>query len=196
MDTQVINVDGALFEFADGWQVQSFDEWFASGSGHRNQLSGDSLIKAKNCDILALEPGNTTLWLIEVKDYDWPDLTGPAKAQELAPSFAKKVFDTLAQVFLLARFGHHPAAVFCREALQASQIKVALSVDLKSGDRLQHKKNEQYLLDLRKHINQKLKALGIDPASTILDSSLTRNPQTMDPWNRRRDPETRKRRFG
>ena len=59
-----INVDGLLFVFPEGWEVDKFDEW----AFYRNQFSKQhNNIKA--VDLLALECSKKTLWLIEVKDF-------------------------------------------------------------------------------------------------------------------------------
>ena len=59
-----INVDGLLFVFPEGWEVDKFDEL----AFYRNQFSKQhNNIKA--VDLLALECSKKTLWLIEVKDF-------------------------------------------------------------------------------------------------------------------------------
>jgi hypothetical protein len=57
--------EGSLtFEFSAGWEASKLDEW----SFYRNQFQ-KVCNGTKAVDILAIEPGQACVWLIEVKDY-------------------------------------------------------------------------------------------------------------------------------
>lgn len=83
-----INVDGLLFVFPEGWEVDKFDEW----AFYRNQFSKQhNNIKA--VDLLALECSKKTLWLIEVKDFSCHKRD---KTEDLSDEIFGKIISTLA----------------------------------------------------------------------------------------------------
>lgn len=83
----VLNIDGLTFTFPQAWQASKYDEW----SFYRNQFvkQGDGI---KAVDAVALAPTNTA-FLIEVKDYRYPDTEKPSQLPE---AIANKVLHTLA----------------------------------------------------------------------------------------------------
>ncbi|WJZ08293.1 hypothetical protein CGLAUT_09080 [Corynebacterium glaucum] len=124
-----IVVEDVVFEFPDDWEVEDFDAWYSSGRSAK-PLTNDPF-NAKDCDLIAFE-GNR-LWLIEVKDYTYP---GKRPDPNLATIFALKVFHTMARLMLVAHFGNHPKKDFCRRAVSAEEIRVALAIEMRGDNRM------------------------------------------------------------
>ncbi|WP_294484713.1 hypothetical protein [uncultured Mailhella sp.] len=83
-----INVDGLVLCFPDGWQITKFDDW----DFYRNQFSR-AHNKIKAVDVLAISPDNSSLWMIEVKDFR---VHQRKKTYPLYEEIWEKVFSTLA----------------------------------------------------------------------------------------------------
>lgn len=116
-----ITIDGRVFEFPEGWQALIYDKW----SLH-SKLSGGAL-KAKGCDIAALDGTGETLYLIEAKDYAHPSVRG--LPENLPDTIVQKGFNTLAGIFAGAKLGE-PFSTFCEQALRCQQLILALSIEL------------------------------------------------------------------
>lgn len=116
-----VTIDGRTFEFPAGWQALIYDKWPL-----HSQLSGGA-IKAKGCDVVALDPAAHTLYLIEAKDYAHPSVKEiPAK---LPDTIVQKGFDTLAGIFAGAKLGES-FSPFCQQALNCQEIILALSIEM------------------------------------------------------------------
>ncbi len=82
-------VEGALvFEFPDNWRVSKYDEWTYYRKHFQKLLQGQKAI-----DIIAVEPKNQCIRLIEIKDYR---ANRRLKPSDLINEVAQKVLDTLA----------------------------------------------------------------------------------------------------
>jgi hypothetical protein len=110
------------FEFPAGWEVSKLDEW----SFYRKQfLSIGNGTKA--IDVLAVEPGRTCAWLIEIKDYRQAPRT---KTLEIADEIAIKVRDSLALLAAArvnATDGDQKA--IANRALNARSLRVVLHLE-------------------------------------------------------------------
>ena len=124
----VIDVDGILFEFADGWRVTKYDEWayyrkFASiGAGQ------------KAVDLLAISPARE-LFLIEEKDYRFHRRD---KSSDIHEEICSKVVDTLAGL-LPAKLNseQHDEKTFAADSLNCTKIRIVFHLEqAAAGSRL------------------------------------------------------------
>ncbi len=83
-----IEVDSLCFEFPDSWLVGKYDDWELYKNRFVRMWNG-----IKGIDLLAVDPQDKTVWMIEVKDYRQAQRT---KSIDLAEEIARKVADTLA----------------------------------------------------------------------------------------------------
>lgn len=116
-----IQVDKRVFSFPQGWQALIYDKW----SLH-SQLAGGA-IKAKGCDLVALDERGDTLYLIEAKDYAHPSVL--ALPEKLPDTIVQKGFDTLGGIFAGAKLGES-FSPFCQQALLCRRLVLALSIEL------------------------------------------------------------------
>lgn len=125
--SKFVDVEDVKFTFPEDWEVEDFDSWY--GSGKNAKPLTDAPFHAKDCDLLALSNGN--LWLIEVKDYTYE---GKRIPRDLATTFALKVFHTLGRLTVNAHFGNHEKKDFCKRAINAQEIQVALAIEARGTD--------------------------------------------------------------
>ena len=153
-------MDGTQFEFPVGWIIGKYDEW----AFYRNQFSrARSDLKA--LDLLAVDPGHT-LWLIEVKDYRWPEAHMPAILPHIV---ADKVVDTLAAI-LPAKVNAVVDAekLLAKKAARANKMRVVLHVELPAH----HSKlfvPDTVCADIQQKLRKLVKA--IDPHPLVLNGS-------------------------
>jgi hypothetical protein len=76
------------FDFSAGWEVAKLDDWSFYRKQFQRICEG-----TKAVDILAVEPGETCAWYIEIKDYR-RHVRG--KTEAVADETARKVRDSLA----------------------------------------------------------------------------------------------------
>lgn len=120
----MLKIDGTFFQFPEGWKTTVFDEW-------PQYLKPASSLGLKGCDILAINGG--TLWIIEVKDYTYPDAKQP---EDLATVVGQKAIGTMALLYALQRSKNDSAAVrFARACAVTTEIKLALHIEIKDGGR-------------------------------------------------------------
>lgn len=125
-----LDVDGTRFTFPEGWQATQFDEWPAY-----RKVSGGKL-QPKGCDIVAVDNG--TLYLIEAKDYTYPDALHGAPT-DLPITVGRKALDTLALLFAWSRADNADQRPehqeFLRAVADCRRIRVCLHIQLKDGGR-------------------------------------------------------------
>ncbi len=116
-----VNEGQLSFQFPDGWLVTHYDRW----SFYRNQFQA-ACDGNKAVDLLALDPIDHTLWLIEVKDY-----RRHRREKELIlwNEIALKVRDTLAGLVAANVNGFDPERDSARRALKARKLRVVLHLE-------------------------------------------------------------------
>lgn len=167
-------VDGSFFTFPDGWELEKLDEW------REQQKVTQPPFHSKGCDLVAMR--DTTLWLIEAKDYTYPGAKVP---DDLADKVGLKVFHSLAILHAVARWGVGSRQEFSVRALACQEARVCLAVELPDRGRrmigvatpLANLKNEL------KRVTRKLN----------VHRPVVSNSHMMNgvPWKIRRDPRTR-----
>lgn len=123
-----IDVEDVRFSFPDDWEVTKFDEW--------RPYRRAATFGYKACDPVALH--DSTLYLIEAKDYTYPDRLKGAPL-DLPDTVCHKALNTLAMLFAWSR-DHCPVQVSEHSALlqaiaRCHSIKVCLDIELKDGGR-------------------------------------------------------------
>jgi hypothetical protein len=143
------------------------------------------------CDLVALN--QDTLWLIEVKDYTYPG--GPKLTwSELAETFSKKVFHSLAILNTVAHWGTGANKEFSRQTLSSTQANICLAVELQNPKRRLLDINS-VLADIKREIDPLARKMLVAHPK-ISNSFLSRqciesgSPNPV-PWAVERDPETR-----
>lgn len=123
-------VEGKLtFTFPNSWQALKYDE--TSFYQKHFQKLGES----RCVDIVAFETGtDDQLWLLEVKDYR---LHPRSKTEELFGEIARKVRDTLANLYLALRHEEADCYAFAQLASRKQTIRVVRHFE--------HHKNHQKL---------------------------------------------------
>lgn len=173
--SNTISIDGTNFAFPADWRILPFDDTqgFKTASGQG----------IKGCDLVAIH--GRTLWLIEVKDYTYPEATIPP---ELAKMVCQKVNGTLGLLHSWARNKSSSEVLdFARDALGVSELRAALHIELPPRD------PTLLAQPLATHKDRLLAAgkrsLRIDKWEVT--STLLPSPNT--PWKSMRDPATRHR---
>jgi len=116
-----MQVEGLSFHFPDSWTVTQYDAW----PFYKNRFK-DACGGSKAIDLLALNPEDKTLWLIEVKDYR---LHPREKVIELSDEIALKSRDTLAGL-VAARFnGEEPERTHAQRSLQARSLRIVFHLE-------------------------------------------------------------------
>lgn len=116
------------FEFPENWKVlrAGTSSYYTK---HFQKLAGG----CKEMDFLLYDPTNSTLWLLEVKDYQTNRRT---KTQELWDEVAVKSRDSLALLMagLVKDNGDPPEVLeFTQKAQRARKIRIALHLDQPSS---------------------------------------------------------------
>lgn len=110
------------FGFSAGWEVAKLDDW----SFYRKQFQRISK-GTKAVDILAVEPGETCAWYIEIKDYR-RHVRG--KTEDVADETARKVRDSLALLAAASvNANDQDEKLQARRALRAPKIRVVLHLE-------------------------------------------------------------------
>lgn len=172
-----VPVDGSLFSFPAGWEVEAYDTWTQVA-----KIAGSSL-EAKACDLVAISGG--TLYLIEVKDYTYPVGTRPPKLEDLAVAVAQKGYHTLAGLFAVAHLPIEKAA-FCSRALRCERIELYLSVELPADKGLLFTQRTM-MVEIRELLTRKVR-----PFLAVKPLVVSRNSGGA-PWTSARDPNRRSR---
>ena len=169
-------VDGSIFSFEEGWQVEKLDDW-----PEQQKLTAEPFC-SKGCDIVAVK--DKSLWMVEVKDYTYPGAKPPSN---LVETVGLKVFHSLAVLHAVAHWGGDERRRFSRMALRCRRARVCLAVELPDNGRgLQGV--EQPLAHLKADLKRVTKRLNIH--GPVISNS--RLPNDV-PWHVRRDPTTRHR---
>lgn len=150
------------FAFSAGWKISKLDEW----SFYRNQFQ-KVCNGTKAVDILAIEPGQTCVWCIEIKDYR---RHVRIKTSDVADETACKVRDSLA---LLAAASVNANDTDEKDqagrALRSGRIRVVLHLEQPA----KHSKLFPRKIDLantQQKLRQKVRA--IDPHALAREMSL------------------------
>ncbi|MBU8578222.1 hypothetical protein [Brevibacterium luteolum] len=170
------NIDGTLFTFPSGWRVGEFDTWqqYRDVAGQWDVMG---------CDIVAFN--GTSLWLIEVKDYTYPNVSPP---QNLTDMIALKAVGTMAVLFAQARSASDSeASSFARACHSAQQIQLALHINVRRDGR-----SEKQIKASFKSIHHRLRRAKqrLRLAGAFISSN--QYSLTPVPWKARRDPATRR----
>ena len=108
--------------FGEDWSVVKYDDW----AFYRNQFQGCA-DGNKAMDLLAIQPGDNVLWMVEAKDYRRhhrnPD-KGP-----LPMEVAEKARDTLAGLLAASANAVDEERTFARTAVKSTQIRVVLHIE-------------------------------------------------------------------
>lgn len=117
-----IPVENLHFEFPPSWKIGKYDDWDFYKNRFIRMWNG-----LKAVDLLAVDPQEKTLWMIEVKDYR---LFPRTKAIDLADEVARKVVATLAAL-LPAKVGAAAAGEkeLAAAALAGKKLRVVLHLE-------------------------------------------------------------------
>ncbi|RLT38303.1 MAG: hypothetical protein DWI57_12275 [Chloroflexi bacterium] len=116
-----MQVESLSFQFPDTWAVTRYDDWSFYKNRFKDACGGNKAI-----DLLALDPVDRTLWLIEVKDYRRHPRE---KVIELWDEIALKSRDTLAGL-VAARFnGEDAERKQALRSLQARRLRIVFHLE-------------------------------------------------------------------
>jgi hypothetical protein len=153
-----VAVDTLTFSFPDNWLVTKYDDW----PFYRNRFK-DSCGGNKAIDLLAFDPGERTLWLVEAKDYR---LYPRAKEIALWEEIGLKLRDTLAGL-VAARFNAAlPESEAAYKAVRANRMRFVLHWEQPQKVSASHDPLKN-LADLRQKLRQTIKP--IDPHPLVVD---------------------------
>jgi hypothetical protein len=155
-----LQVENLSFQFPDGWQVTQYDQW----PFYRNQFK-DACGGNKAIDLLALNQGDRTLWLIEVKDYRQ---YRRAKKIELWDEIALKLRDTLAGLVAARVNGVDPDRTQAQQSLKARRLRVVFHLE----QPVRHSRLFPRTFDLA-NMQQKLRQVvkPIDPHALVVEKA-------------------------
>lgn len=116
-------VEGNLiFEFPDNWLVSKYDDWTFYRKHFQQQLQGQKAV-----DIIAIEPKNQCLWMIEVKDYRANRRTKPC---DLINEVVVKIIDSLSGLWAAKINATIPAErELAIAAAKCKQLRVILHLE-------------------------------------------------------------------
>lgn len=182
MDNLTIKSDKSIYEFGSGWDVSIFDDW--SQFKDLNAFPFHS----KGCDLIAMS--GRTLWIVEAKDYCYKTARPKPEPKELAEEFALKIVGTLHTIMAVAKWGTGDNVQFAQRALECSDIKVCLAIELPT-----HKRGNDaaasYLVAVKDAVKGYTRKLGIK--RPVISSSISAQGV---PWTRTQDPAFRHIRLG
>jgi hypothetical protein len=112
-------VDGFEFTFPPAWSVHKYDEWAFYRKQFQKCAGGQKAV-----DIAAL--CDSTLWLIEVKDYRLHNRT---KVIDIAEEVALKSRDSIAGIFAAAMNADNEEKDFARNCIQCNKIRIVLQLE-------------------------------------------------------------------
>lgn len=170
-----INIDGSLFTFPDGWDIEKLDEW-----SEQKRLTRPPF-QSIGCDFVALKEGE--IWLVEVKDYSFP---GATVASDLAEIVGLKVFHSLAILHAVAHWGTGKHQRFSRKALNATSATVCLAIELPDKGRKQIALATP-ITYLKEELRKVARLMGAN--RPVVSNSYV---NVTVPWDIRRDPKTRR----
>lgn len=152
-------VDELRFEFPNSWKVAKYDDWKFYRCQFGKMLSG---IKA--IDLLAVDSTDSTLWLIEVKDYRNHQRT---KSIDLASEVAQKAINSLAALLPAKANGADDSERTMAEAsLGCRRLRLVLHLEQPAKTSVLRPRAidpAQVLQDLRKKVK------AIDPHPLVVE---------------------------
>jgi len=153
-----IMIGDLTFQFPDGWLVMQYDEWPFYKNRFKDACGGNKAV-----DLLALNPDDRTLWLIEVKDYRRHPRE---KMIELWDEIALKSRDTLAGLVAVRFAGEEPERAQAQRALRARRLRIVFHLEQPTT----HLKLFPRPFDLAK-VQQKLRQIvkPIDPHPLVTE---------------------------
>lgn len=165
---KIYTIDHTLvFSFPDNWRVEKCDTW----AFYRNfsRIRSEEETGVKCVDLIAIY--QSTLWLIEVKDYRLH-----RRKKKISPDkeFCQKIFDTLAMLLPASCNAIENEKIIAKEALQIKKIRAVLHYEQPS------KAGKLFpvdfdLNDMQLKIRQRIKS--IDPHPIVMD--MHRSPPGM-----------------
>lgn len=162
-----MQIEDLSFHFPDSWAVTRYDDWPFYRNRFKDACGGNKAI-----DLLALNPDDKTLWLIEVKDYRYHPREKDVKIWD---EIALKSRDTLAGL-VAARFnGEEPERSQAQRSLQARGLRVVFHLEQPE----RHSKLFPRPFNLA-NVQQKLRQImkPIDPHPLVTE----RNQMGQVPW--------------
>jgi hypothetical protein len=152
------------FCFPDGWQAEQYD---AQKSFYRRKF--ERIAGSKAVDIVAVNPTERELWLIEVKDYR----AFPEKdTRGIIGIIAQKVIDTLAGIITAAFDGDE----FYKLAIKQDRIRVVFHLE----QPVKHSRLYPQLIDWdngTRKLKQRIRI--IDPHPKLCNMKMNNNPWTV-----------------
>jgi hypothetical protein len=114
-------VEGTLtFRFPAGWQIRKHDD----SSFYKSHFQ--AIADSKSVDLVAYNPNDEAIWLVEVKDYRG---NPREKDLDIFAEVAKKVRDTLASLFVAQRRPEVDLYQFARGTRGKRTIRVVLHLE-------------------------------------------------------------------
>ena len=162
-----MQVEDLSFQFPDEWLVTQYDEWSFYKNRFKDACGGNKAI-----DLLALDPVDRTLWLIEVKDYRRHPRE---KVIELWDEIALKSRDTLAGLVAVRFNGEDPERAHAQRSLRSRKLRIVFHLEQPT----KHSKLFPRSFDPAK-IQQKLRQIvkPIDPHPLVTE----KNQMVQVPW--------------
>lgn len=117
----IIQVGGLTFDFPATWSVTQYDDW----PFYRNQFQA-CCNGNKAVDLLALDPSDGTLWLVEVKDYRQHPRSKPLTPWD---EMAQKARDTLAGLVAAQFNSAPPESAHAHAAVRARKLHIVLHLE-------------------------------------------------------------------
>jgi len=152
------------FCFPPDWQARQYDE---KNSFYRRKF--ERITGSKAVDIVAVNPKEKELWLIEVKDYR----AFPTRdTQDIIGIIAKKVVDTLAGILTAAFSGEK----FYKTAVKQERIRVVFHLEQPKENSKLYRQIIDWANGTRK---LKQKILAIDPHAKLSNMQMNNNPWTV-----------------
>lgn len=118
-----LDEDHLAHDFPDEWEAEPYDRWSFYRRQFQNCCGGNKAV-----DFLAYDPGERTLWLVEIKDYRQYRRSKDEKIS-LWDEVATKVRDTLAGLFAVKVNQQDKEALFGKLAARAKRLKVVLHLE-------------------------------------------------------------------
>ncbi len=123
--------EGALtFVFTDEFQVKKFDETVFYRKHFvktEKPLRGDGTRGTKAVDFIIFEPRQSQLWLLEVKDYNFPNAR--IGLNELVDEIVKKILDSLACLLAMRANALAEEQLFAAQAIQKNHLRIVLHLE-------------------------------------------------------------------
>jgi hypothetical protein len=166
------------FHFPSGWQAERYD---AHKSFYREKF--EPIAGSKAVDIVAINPTDRELWLIEAKDYR--AFPRKDKGATIIDIIAKKVIDTLAGILTAACSGKS----FYQHAIKQNRIRVVFHLEQPVKPSKLYPQLIDWANGTRK-LEQKLRVIDPHPILCSMNMSMNKIPWTVTETRR---PKTTRR---